>query len=375
MEHSVIPRFFLTATTFALSALQVVLAPAPASALPVRKSHAEMVQDTVDKFVIPRIETFATETARLEKAVGAVCTEGADSAARNDAVAAFAGTVRAWAGLDFVRFGPAMQKNRLERVLFWPDPRGFTARQLNAALAARAPAALEPGAMEKQSVAVQGLTALEMLMFDDKQPLGESKDDAARYRCAFAHAIAADLNGVAGEMKSGWTGDGGYRDKMLNPGPANALYKDASETARDVVKALLTGLDVTSNRFAVSGLEALAQTPPKKPRLPFERARLSGEFLVASLAALGELFDTSGLSAYIPAEKPWMAKFLPNAWKSLDHDAVGLDRLRAEEPGSEEHLQALRKMKFDLSGIRQIIIKELAPNAGITVGFNELDGD
>jgi hypothetical protein len=32
-------------------------------------------------------------------------------------------------------------------------------------------------------------------------------------------------------------------------------------------------------------------------------------------------------------------------------------------------------MKFDLSGIRQIIFKELAPNADIEMGLNELDGD
>jgi hypothetical protein len=77
----------------------------------------------------------------------------------------------------------------------------------------------------------------------------------------------------------------------------------------------------------------------------------------------------------VPADKPWMAKFLPTSWNALLADADRLDALRADERGSEAHLHALRKMRFDLGGIRNIIVKELAPNADIVMGFNELDGD
>lgn len=382
MEHRVILPAKSTALAF-LAFLMVAahaLASTPAEApppAPVRKSHAEMAADTIDRYVLPHIDAFAQTTARLEKAIDALCREGAAPAdqARAEAVAAFGEAVKAWASVDVIRFGPGMQKNRIERVFFWPDPRTFTPRQLSQTLAARAPGPLEPGRIESQSVAVQGLTALEILLFDDKAPLGAGTDEAARYRCGFARAIAVNLEKIAGELKTGWAGDDGYRAKMLKPGPDNLLYRDASETAREVVKALVTGLDLTSNRFAIPELTAITQDPPKKARLPFERAGLTGAFFESSLAALHELFDTIGLAAYIPAEKSWMAKFFPRAWASLKSDAIHLDDLRTEERGSDAHLQALRKMKFDLSGMRQIIIKELAPNAGIIMGFNELDGD
>jgi len=351
------------------------LAAAPAEALPIRKSHATMVLDTIDTFIVPRVEGMASSTASLATAVDNVCKESGSEAARKAAAAAFAGTVRAWGGLDFIRFGPSTRAHRLERIFFWPDPRAFASRQLNGLLAARKPELLAPGALAGQSVAVQGLTALEILLFDEKTPLGTGTDEAARYRCALASAIAANLHGVADEIRTGWTGDDGFRIKMLTPGSDNALYKDASETVREVAKALATGLELCRDRFIVPELTAVTAKPARRVRLAFEPAGLTGAYLEASLIALKELYEAIGLDAYVPADKPWMNNFLPTAWSSLLADAGKLDELRATARGSEAHLHALRKMKFDLGGIRNIIVKELAPNADIVMGFNELDGD
>jgi predicted lipoprotein len=347
---------------------------ASVDAVPDRKTHAAMVTDVLDRFVVPRVGAFASETQKLAGALDAVCKERTDTA-RATAAAQFAATVRAWGGLDFIRYGPVAREHRLERVFFWPDPRGTAARQLNTLIAARKPELLQPGALARQSVAVQGLTALEVLLFDDKHPLGAEADEAATYRCALAAAVAANLHGVADEIRAGWEGPDGFRMKMLTPGSDNALYKDASETVREVVKAMAMGLELSRDRFIVPELTAVTATPARRVRLAFEGANLTGAYLEASIAALKDLFDIIGLAAYVPADKPWMRDFLPQAWKSLQADVGTLDTLRQKERGSETHLHALRKMKFDLSGIRQIIFKELAPNADISMGLNELDGD
>lgn len=352
-----------------------LVAAAPASALPIRKSHATMVLDTIDKFVIPRTEALDKETGDLASAVEAVCKAGGNEAARKAASAAFAETVRTWGGLDFIRFGPSTREHRLERVFFWPDPRGFAYRQLNGLLAAKKPELLEPGALASQSVAVQGLTALEILIYDEKAPLGAGSDDAGKYRCAMAAAIAANLHAVASEIRQGWVGPDGFRMKILTPGSDNALYKDAGETVREVMKALVAGIELCRDRFIMPELTAVTANPPRRVRLAFETSGLTGAYLESSLIALKEIYDSIGLDAYVAADKPWMTNFLPTSWNSLLADAKTLDKLRANERGSEAHLHALRKMRFDLSGIRQIIVKELAPNADIVMGFNELDGD
>ncbi len=353
-----------------------MMAPAtPAHALPERKTRATMVIDAIDKFILPHVATLKSASAGLATAVDAVCTSKGAAASREDAHRAFAGVVRAWAGLDFIRFGPIARAHRLERVLFWPDPRSTTSRQLRAVLAARKPELLQPAGLAGQSVAVQGLTALEILLYDEKDVLGTGADDAGVYRCALARAIAGNAAAIAAEVDTEWTGAGGFRLTMIGAGSDNPLYRDSTETARDVVKALAMGLELCRDRFLLPELTALAADPPKRVRLPFDQAGQMGAYLTAQLTALRQLFDVTGLAAYVPADKPWMEAFLPNAWNSLLADAAKLDALRRDQRGSEAHLHALRKMRFDLGGIRSIIVRELAVNAEIDMGFNELDGD
>lgn len=351
---------------------QVLVSPALAL-----KTQAEIARDGVDRFILPRIAAFKARSETLSKDVANVCAvrTGDVKAARDAAQTAFVEAVRAWAPLDMVRFGPSAREHRLERIFFWPDPRGIAERQLNGLLAARNSELLKPGALTTQSVAVQGLTALEYLLFNEKKPLGEGDDEAARYRCAMAAAIAQSIDTVAGEIQSGWLGDDGHRAKILNPGPDNVLYRDRAESAREIAKILVLGFDLVRDRIALPELAALARTPPRRARLPFERAHATGIFVQATIEALKDLYDTTGFAARIGPDKNWMTNFLATGWDGLIAESRKVDDVRAGEVGSNEHLHVFRKVRFDVTSLRQIVVKELAANAGIILGFNELDGD
>lgn len=352
-------------------------APQAAASPSAPKSQAVIVRDAVEHFVLPRIATFKARTDALARAVADVCkaAPGQVPAARETARAAFVETVRAWAPLDLIRFGPSARNHRLERIMFWPDPRAIAERQLNQLLAAKKPELLEAGGLSTQSVAVQGLTPLEYLLFDDKKPLGEDGDDAARYRCGIAAAIAAAVDTVAAEIENGWQGDDGYRAKILNPGPDNALYRDTSESAREIAKALVLGFDLLRDRIAMPELAALARTPPRRARLPFERSHATGMFVRETIYAMKDLYETCGFAARVGADKSWMSKFLASGWDGLLTETQRFDEIRESDVASENHLHMARKLRFDVTSIRQILVKELAANAGIILGFNELDGD
>lgn len=337
----------------------------------VRKTHAQMVQGVIDGHIIPRIAQLHDATVHLAEDLKSYCSNPAgDAAARARVAQSFQRTVTAWGDIDFVRFGPVAEASRLERFFFWPDPRGTTERQLQALLAKRDEALLAPGALRAQSAAVQGLGALEFLLFSEAKPI-DGADDDARYRCAIAASIAANLEAIAGEIETGWIAPQGWRAKMLAPGSDNPVYKDASETAREVVKALLTGLQIAQDRNALPRLQAALAKPPKKIRLAFERSGMSDRYLGQSLASLSAFFDGTGLLAFVPPEKSWMKAFIPRAFETLVADAPLLSR--AESP--DDKITRLRKMRFSLNGLRQIVGRELAPGADIVLGFNELDGD
>ena len=112
--------------------------------------------------------------------------DGQGSPARVEA--AFGHLVQAWGGVAFLRFGPLVQGNRFERLSFWPDPRGVMPRQVQAVLKAADPALLAEGALAQRSVAVQGLPALEYVLYGEPGLLRARMP--AVYPCGYATCTA-----------------------------------------------------------------------------------------------------------------------------------------------------------------------------------------
>ena len=115
-----------------------------------------------------------------------MCRTGS-AAAKEDLSSRFRNVVKAYAGIDFLRFGPMLEGGRRERLSFWPDPRGFVGRQLRLILLNKDEAVVQPGAIAKQSVAVQGLSALEGLMTDKEFPLGPGEASTLPVRTCRGH--------------------------------------------------------------------------------------------------------------------------------------------------------------------------------------------
>ena len=83
-------------------------------------------------------------------------------------------------------------------MLFWPDRKGIGLKQVQAALAAKDPTAADAAQLAGKSVAMQGLGALEFVLFGTGAETLAGTGDA--YRCAYGAAIAANLDGIAAEL-------------------------------------------------------------------------------------------------------------------------------------------------------------------------------
>ncbi len=114
-------------------------------------------------------------------------------------------------------------------------------------------------------------------------------------------------------------------------------------------------------------------TPPKRVRVPFERSGLSTAIpqrpVIQSLHAL---LDVTAMIAYVPAEKAWMDDLHPHRLQgSRCRPSTTTTRHVLQSPDSEERLAVIRKLRFDISGLRLIV------GAGASGGHqhrNELDG-
>jgi predicted lipoprotein len=357
-----------------LAALCLLGAVAPVSVghtAPASPSFTKLNARVIDTYVIPGFTKLAKASGKLAENLSRTCEGNAKAAkaVRKD----FADTVLAWAAVEFLRFGPMSLIGRPERFDFWPDPRGVTQRQVAALITKRDATALDPALLAKKSAAVQGLSALEVLLDDGAPPL-TGTDEASVYRCKLAVSMAQSTHALAHEILSEWEGDTGWRQRMVEPGAADARYKTPEEPAGDFARALITGLQMVQDREVVPMI-AVLQTPHKEPRLPFLRSDLSARYISAGIASIKSLYDTMGLGRGVPSEKAWMPRWVTAAFERLARDAPAAVEGIPQAKNNPDRARQLRMVRFHVEGIRKLIGRELAPLAGLTIGFNELDGD
>ncbi len=341
-----------------------MLALVTASLAAAPQSHSGLVISALEKHILPRVAALEIAAEPLAGDVKRVCENG-DDASREDLSGHFRQTVEAWAGVEFLRFGPMIDAGLREKISFWPDPRGIMARQMRPFIATSDLKAVEGGALAKQSAALQGLPALEVLLTDKDAPLAPGA--ASAFRCAFALAIAENVAALAHRLRDAWTMDGGWKDKMLRPGSDNDTYKGSQESAAEIVKALLVGFQLIADMQVKPHFETAATLAG-----PFEKANLSKAYYAASVASLQALYDAAALEDFLPEDKDWVKNWAGGAWRVMQaSDGAG-----GRSASAAEDEAPLVRVLFDrITGLRKLIVGEMSPAAGLTVGFNELDGD
>ena len=328
------------------------------------QSHYVLVQNALDKSVLPGFEALKTSAAKLPDAVARVCSEG-NAPAIDDLNKAFRDTVRSWAGVEYLRFGPLAEGGRRERMSFWPDPRGIMSRQLRQLIASGDKTSIEGGAIAKQSAAVQGLPALEVLLTDKDVPLGQG--EASGFRCKLAGAIAANVSAVAQDMADEWSKSGGWKDKMLRPGSDNATYKEPQEAASELVKALLIGFQLVGDNEVKPQIDAKLAFAG-----PFAKSGLAKDYFQAGVASLEGLYNATAIESYLTDDKAWVKNWAVGAWRTLkESDGAGGNR----DGASKDDAPPVRKVFDMIGGLRKLVVGEMSAAAGLTLGFNELDGD
>ncbi|MFN0218517.1 MAG: imelysin family protein [Hyphomicrobium sp.] len=328
------------------------------------RSHYALVQATLDGFVLPRFAALRAAADQLPATVTRVCEVG-DAAARKNFEQKFHDAVTAYAAIEFLRFGPLVEAGRRESLSFWPDPRGFVPRQLRQLIASNDAEKATAESIARQSAAIEGLPALEILMFDPEHPLGPGAD--AAYRCRLAQAIAVNVAALAVAVDDGWTKEGGWKDKMLRPGSDNDTYKEPQEAASELVKALLTGLAL------VADVQIKPRIDGKAPvNGPYAKSKLTADYYRSGVESLKSLYTALDLEAYLDKDTAWIPGWADGAWRAMDSsDGLGgrtAASTRSDPPG-------LRELFDKITGLRKLVTRDMSAAAGLTVGFNELDGD
>ena len=351
----------------ALSATGAAALPA-AYAAPV---PADLGQRWASGYIAPAMQRWVNTTAALHTALTRYCP--APQPAEASAVkAAFGETVQAWSGIAFLRFGPLVADNRYERIAFWPDPRNIVPRQLGTMVRAADAADLAPGGLYGRSVAVQGLPALEWLLYGDGDVLAAPSAPTFAAACALSTAVAANLARIATDLTGAWAPEADFGKQFRAPGPQSTLYRSQQEVAAEGLKALSTGLQFARDVHLAPVLgKEMTEVRPK--RAAFWRSDLTTTALAANLIAMREFLAAAGFR--YGAGEAWIGEQtqaeLTRAAGSVSTVAQPFETAAASDDG----YRLLTLTALTLKNAKQLVDQDLAAYFGVTIGFNALDGD
>ena len=338
-------------------------------------------------YITPAIQHFHQSAQQLHAALQAWC-PAADKAGAKNIKDNFAQLVAAWSGIEFLRFGPLITANRYEKISFWPDPRGITVRQVQGLLA-KPDAVPDADALATHSVAVQGLPALEYVLYREGGLLAEGdiadRDGDSRARmpgCAYAVSIAGNLTHLGHSLAQEWGPAGEYTQKFTQPSSSNPLYRNQQEVAGEAIKALSTGLQFARDVKLLPVLGRDAKTARFK-RAPFWRSGLALHAMNASAEGMLRFYQ-AGNYRY-GNEEEWIDGSVRAELRRIVGNFAAMIEATtptADHPGgftqfveTEAGYRQLTLATLLIKNAKSLIDEDMAPAFGVRIGFNALDGD
>jgi predicted lipoprotein len=371
-RHALVVLMALVLTAPALAQTTMSGEGTPIVPIATEEDYARAVEQAVSGYIIPAYSDLDAATEMLGSALSAFCATP-DPTSESRVRDAFNETVRAWAAVDFLRFGPMAQEGRYERFAFFPDVHGIGARQIRGFLVSEDKGLLKPGALAGKSAAVQGLPALESLLFSGSGALIQLAAPEP-FRCALAIAVSENMLAITKDVLAGWEGEDGWAALMTKPGDENPAYRTHAETMTEMVKGLVTGLEQDRDHGL---LPALGKTPEdaKASRAPYHASGQAIPYLMASADALARFLTASGLLQMLPADQKSYGDSALFEFANLKTALAGAGtdlRVALADLGTRSKLSYATIV---LASLRDIVERHIAVAAGLTSGFNSLDGD
>ena len=332
---------------------------------------ADLGERLARDYARPAVAKMAEAASALDGELRGWCAQPAAAGAARVGEA-FEKLALAWSGVEILRFGPLVQANRYERLAFWPDTRGVMPKQVQALIAAQDEALLAPGALAGRSVAVQGLPALEYVLYGEPGLLGQSGAPGFAYACGYARAVAANVAAISRDVARAWSAEGDFGRQFARPQAGNDLYRDPQEVAAEAMKALSTGLQFARDvKIAPVLGDSAAAARPK--RAAFWRSKLSTRLLAANVDGLKALYLAGAYP--LPAGDAWMDASMRGELGSIAQTLRAVPVPLEEALAQEEGRRLLTLAALTLKNAKAIVDQDLAPALGVMIGFNALDGD
>lgn len=356
------------------AALGAGFIPAPASFAD-EPDLAPVMAEMVDGVIIPAYARFASAADQEVSSVAALCSNPG-KATLTSARDGFGTLVDGFSRVEAMRFGPAREENRFEKLFFWPDRRSRGLHQVEEIIRTEDPSAADAVQLADKSVAVQGLLALDYTLSD-----GEAEQallSKGSFRCAYALAVAKRIAATAHDLHADWTGPSGYGAQLKDAGPEQHIYRSSGEAMQEVLRSAAEMLTIDRN-FKIDRVIGEDVRETRIQRAPLWRSGLWLRTVDGNLAFVEALFDGDTLAGKLDEENETLPKELrfelDQARKAVAAAADLVAGYKGEGDFNEEAYGLLKYASVPIHGAADIVESRMPGALGLTLGFNSLDGD
>jgi len=353
-----------------LAVLSIALSAVPPTETQADSQVQTVLADAVNNFVRPGYSALHTATRRMEAAIAPMCSEPSIEAldAAHDA---FSELVEAWSEIEIIRFGPVVDDNRLERLLFFPDRRGIGLKQVQSVLISKDKSATAQESLINKSVALQGLTALEYLLY------GSGADALATgdtFRCAFAHAISGRLEAVSDQLENAWDAPDGITQRLVSPDAGNPDFRTYAEGMQALLGVFVNSSELIADTRLKPFIGADAESAKPKRAL-FWRSGLTGRAISANLRGLEKLYKTAGIERLLPMSASRFGQSALFEMENARQTIATLNQPLAQAVTNPNSHGSVNFIRIAIISIRDTFSGRIAAGLGLSAGFSSLDGD
>jgi len=332
----------------------------------------------VNKHILPRYQQLSDSSQALEQQAKALCDNPSD-ATLEATREAFHTTMDAWVGVQHLRFGPIELFSRYHRFQLWPDKHNTGTKQLAQLLADQDESKLEAKAFFNSSVAVQGLSAMERLLFGSKVTTADfGTQGKPSYTCKLTIAIAHNLADQSAGVLKDW---------QHTPPPFQFMARNTEEMLdsedthlgerKDVLigfyNNLYTELQSVIDQKLVRPMgEGGAKVKPR--HLESWRSERSLRNISINIEALASLY-TTGFAPLVKEKDAELDKKIKLAFRSCYQASTAIAPPLYKQLKNEKARATLEHLLKTLRELQALITGPMAESIDFPLGFNALDGD
>ncbi|MCD9457901.1 imelysin family protein [Marinibactrum halimedae] len=326
--------------------------------------HA-FVRATTEHIIIPSYLGLEKSSIALSEASHTFCNENNEPIQKEQLQIHWHDTMAAWSTIQAIRFGPISQQNLDWKLQFWPDKKNLVAQKTLGLLSQTEP--LTSKQLSQASVVAQGFSALEFLLFD---PQAMSAGKPERY-CELVPLISQQLSSIAQSLTKGWHS---YQNDLFT-------YSDDAEFSSELavvailLDAYLSQLEILKNQKIGQPLGSERQNARLNPYfLEAWRSQSSLVYIRNNIEAFHQFFNRGGLRTYLIKTNN------SDYAEHIERELTALNSALSETPAPlftqlDAAQPSLEKMQTHLTTLIEVLSHDVTAALGLTLGFNNNDGD